>query len=464
MQPTVAAPARTPAQPAASAAQSLVFAAHMQPTDSAQNTDAQSVFSATPAQPTTHADAQSAHPAATPSEGAPTQHAEGYWRLIDKGEPYRLLFPLGTALGVIGVLLWVSYLLKWQEAYPGIMHARIMIQGFLGAFAFGFLGTAFPRLTETPRLRGWVSLTLAAGLTAGTLLHLANHIHWGDGAFVLTFLFFLAQLGTRIAKRADNPPPGFVLVAFGLIGGLIGAIGLFASAYVRLSPFAYSMCTLLLYQGFMLMPVMGIGAFLLPRFFALPNKHNFPESLRPSKEWLQRAAFALLCALLVVGSFALEAAGYIRSGNLLRALVVFTYIGVEIPVHRAKQARGSLSLALRISLLCVPLGYLFVAAFPLWRIAWLHILFITGFSLITLTVATRVILGHSGQSPLFQARLRSILIMTACMVLALLTRISADWMPDSQLNHYAYAALTWAAGAIIWAIAFFPALRIADDE
>lgn len=395
---------------------------------------------------------------------APHTPTASYWGLINKGEPYRLLFPLGTALGIIGVMLWVSYLLKWQDTYPGIMHARVMIQGFLAAFAFGFLGTAFPRLTDTARLRAPVSLTLAAGLTACALLHIANHTTWGDLAFILTFAFFFGQLAVRVAKRADNPPPGFVLVAFGLIGGLLGTVGLFAASWLHLSLFTYSFCTLLLYQGFMLMPVMGIGAFLLPRFFALPNRQNFTESLRPSKAWLKRAAFALACALLVIGSFALEAAGFIRSGNILRAVVVFTYIGVEIPVHRAKDARGSLALALRIALLAVPLGYLFVAALPQWRIAWLHILFITGFSLITLTVATRVILGHSGQSQRFKARLYPVLIMVACMVLALLTRISADWLPESLLNHYAYAALTWAAGAVVWAIAFFPSLRLADDE
>lgn len=395
---------------------------------------------------------------------APAQEQESYWRLIDKGEPYRLLFALGTALGVIGVMLWVSYLLGWQTLYPSIMHARVMIQGFLAAFAFGFLGTAFPRLTDTARIRGWVTLVLAAGLLLCCLLHISGHTALGDLAFILTFLFFLSQLGMRVAKRADNPPPGFILVGFGLLGGLLGAIGLFAAGYLRLSTFLYNFSALLLYQGFMLMPVMGIGAFLLPRFFALPNKHNFTESLRPSKAWLKRAAFALVCALLIVGSFALEAAGAMRSGNILRALVVFVYISREIPVHRAKDARGSLALSLRVALLAVPLGFVAVAALPQWRITSLHILFITGFSLITLTVATRVILGHSGQSQRFKARLYPVIIMAACMVLALLTRISADWMPQSQLNHYAYAAACWVVGAIVWAIAFFPALKVADDE
>src|SRR5690606_38521562 len=118
-------------------------------------------------------------------------------------------------------------------------------------FAFGFLGTAFPRLTETRRLCGHVTLTLAFGLCLSTGLHLANLTGWGDLAFLLTFVFFLAQLATRAAKRADNPPPGFVLVAFGLMSGLIGTAGLCAAAWFRVGPFWYSMFTLLLYQGFM---------------------------------------------------------------------------------------------------------------------------------------------------------------------------------------------------------------------
>jgi len=34
----------------------------------------------------------------------------------------------------------------------------------------------------------------------------------------------------------------------------------------------------LAYQGFVLLPIPGIGPFILPRFFGLPSPHDFPEA------------------------------------------------------------------------------------------------------------------------------------------------------------------------------------------
>ena len=81
-------------------------------------------------------------------------------------EPYRVFFPLGILFGLSGVSLWPLYFSGLHKFYPGIMHARLMIEGFLGAFIVGFLGTAGPRLTGTAPLSraelGWL-LALLVG-------------------------------------------------------------------------------------------------------------------------------------------------------------------------------------------------------------------------------------------------------------------------------------------------------------
>jgi len=91
-------------------------------------------------------------------------------------------------------------------------------------------------------------------------------------------------------------------------------------------------------------------------------------------------------------------------------------------------------------------------------------LFISGFSLLVFIVASRVVLGHSGQSEKFRATLWSVLILTALVTLAMLTRVSADWMPAIQLSHYAYAAVAWAAGVLVWMIFILPGVRRKDEE
>jgi uncharacterized protein involved in response to NO len=70
------------------------------------------------------------------------------------GEPYRLLFPLGILIGLLGVAMWPLYYSGWISLpFPVPHHAHIMIQGFFGSFVFGFLGTAMPRMLTAPKLK-----------------------------------------------------------------------------------------------------------------------------------------------------------------------------------------------------------------------------------------------------------------------------------------------------------------------
>ncbi len=388
-----------------------------------------------------------------------------YRALIAAGEPFRLLFPLGVFFGLTGVLLWPAYVWGGIDTYPVLMHTRIMIECFLAAFVIGFLGTALPRLLDVPKVRGREALLYTAGLLLSFTLHLnAQHL-WGDLLFLLTFGGFVAALAYRARARKDVPPPAFVLVLIGLLCALFGTISFVLAAVWTNGPEypLYQAGRLLLYQGFLLFPLMGVGAFLLPRFFDLPNKQNFPESLSPPPGWWRSAGFAFACGLLGLLSFALEFFQYLSAAYLLRAGALLLYFWREVPIHKAKFNTGSLAMSLRIALLSIPLGYVIMAILPARQITFLHIVFITGFSLLTLTVATRVIFGHGGRSALFARSLWSIRALVALILLAVATRVSADWMPDVRLTHYAYAALAWATAVVIWAIRVLPGVRHPDD-
>src|SRR6185436_17462809 len=73
--------------------------------------------------------------------------------LADLGkEPFRIFFPEGVLAGIIGTTLWPLHFLGVVTMYPGQAHARIMAGGLFGAFIFGFLGTAMPRMLSAPAL------------------------------------------------------------------------------------------------------------------------------------------------------------------------------------------------------------------------------------------------------------------------------------------------------------------------
>jgi uncharacterized protein involved in response to NO len=63
-------------------------------------------------------------------------------------DAYRYFFPVGWALGIWGVLLWILF--PWNlVTYPGLHHPDIMIGGFFLCFVCGFLMTAAPKFTSS---------------------------------------------------------------------------------------------------------------------------------------------------------------------------------------------------------------------------------------------------------------------------------------------------------------------------
>ncbi len=386
--------------------------------------------------------------------------------LLHSGEPFRLLFPLGTLIGLFGVLLWPAFVWDLLTVYPGVLHARIMIEGFFTCFVFGFLGTALPRMLGAPRLTARETIGFATALVVITGLHFTGRTGAGDGLFLFTLLAFLGVLALRLPHRQDVPPPSFVLVIIGLLAAVAGTLILLIAGHsaLPLPGWLQRLSGLLRYQGYLLFPVMGVGAFLLPRFFGLPNRQAFPEAMTLPPGWGRRAAFAGACGLVVMTGFVLEACGMVRAGALLRAFGLLVYFWREAPLHQAREASGSLGFGLRLALVSIPLGYVLMAVSPGHVTSFLHVVMISGFSLLIFTVASRVILGHSGQDHRFVAAIPAVVVMTWLIVLAMATRVSADWLPATRFLHYGYAGLSWALGVTIWAVAMLPAVLRPDTD
>ena len=361
-------------------------------------------------------------------------------------------------------MLWPAYGWHLTTEYPGPIHARIMIEGFLTCFIIGFLGTALPRLLGATRITLGETLGFAVALLGVVVLQASGSSLGGDMVFLGILLALITGMAFRAATRRDNPPPAFLLAALGMLCALIGVtIQIILQAASPVWPaWVAPLGRLLLYQGFVLLPVMGVGAFLLPRFFGLPNRQNFPESLTLSPEWKRRASFALACGALVLASFALEALGLFRTGYGLRAGAVVLFFYHELPLHQAKAIPGSLALGLKIALASIPLGYALMTIFPDHALTFLHVVFISGFSLMVFIVASRVIFGHSGQMGKFQASIWPVFILFTLLPLAMLTRVSSDWMPNVRFDHYAYAAIAWTVGVGIWALTILPQVRKPD--
>jgi len=402
----------------------------------------------------------------SPDTAPPASPLPGYWELT-AGEPFRLLFLIGLFLGVVGVSLWPLHVWGVLEGYPAIPHQRVMIEGFLSAFVIGFLGTAMPRLLEVPPMRLGQTFGFAGLLLLASGLHLAGRTMAGDGVFLLMMLCLLAWLIGRFRLRRDLPPPQFAMVGMGMASSLIGAGVFLAGAWMPLPVWLYGLGPAFLYQSYLLLPILGIGVVLLPRFMGWSTEGETPDSPSPNPQWTRRAWTAVFWGGLILASFVLEAIGIGgplgAAAAILRAVVIGLYILREL--HGRSIPPGTLPRSFRFAFWTIWLGYLLIACWPQWRTAWLHVVFITGFNILTFVVATRVIFGHGGRSDRFRARLWPVILMSVCLWIAAISRIGGEWLPPAgRMLHFAYAALFWIIGTAIWAVAVLPTIRRADPD
>lgn len=379
-------------------------------------------------------------------------------------EPFRIFFPAGVLSGIIGVALWPLHFAGVLELYPGLGHARIMAYGLFGAFIFGFLGTAMPRMLSAKPLHVFQVLPLVAVHAAMVAAFACSKILLGDALFLGLLAAFVCLMAARAKQRKDTPPPGFVLVGLCFLSVASGSVLAIAQHYRDLDAFWVTLQRLLSYQGFVLLPILGIGPFILPRFFGMQNHHDFPEALVPVAGWWKKALIAFAAGAFIIASFFIEAKGWYRLAYGVRFGTTLVYLFLEMPFHRAPQATNAFGAALWIAFLGVLAGFLAVSLFPEYRVGLLHLTLIGGFAIITFVVATRVVFGHSGNLALLKGRNRWLLVAVGLMLFGMATRISGDFWPKVLPSHYTYGALLWIAGVAVWAAYVLPKVLIADTE
>lgn len=393
----------------------------------------------------------------------PTAKRPRYFQLCP-AEPFRIFFPIGMLFGISGVSLWPLYLLGIHTSfYPGLMHARVMIEGFLGAFVLGFLGTALPRILGTASLTRWELWTLVVLHLTATGLHIGLQPFLGDRVFLALLLFFLVCMGRRFARREDLPPPGFALVSLGFLNALAGT-ALLASVPWNLWTYAMPVGTALLNEGWVLLLILGVGGFLLPRFLGM-ERTEFPESRTPPPGWKTRALAAAATGIAITATLIAESlAFHPLAAHLVRCATAAAYLLATVPFHRVKVPDVTLTICLRAALVLLIAGLAFPLCWPLQRVAGLHVIFIGGFSLLTLTVATRVVLGHSGNSHLFPAPLPFLITAALLIVTAAVLRAIGDFVPSTRNHWLNGASYAWMLGAAVWAWRVLPKVRIPDSD
>jgi len=378
-------------------------------------------------------------------------------------EPFRIFFPLGLLLGAIGVALWPLFVWHAINFYPRDAHLRLMIEGLMGSFIIGFLGTAGPRLLDARPFAAPETYLLVALQVASAALYLNQKRTVGDVVFLAMLLLFLSFVARRARTRQDLPPPNFVLVLLGLVNAIGGIVLIVGARYVTNGTFLDQLGALMLNEGFVLLPILGVGAFFFPKLLGgakpEPDDLNITISI-----WKKRAWIAALTGLVIWISFVFEALEWIRASGLLRGAAVLSYFVFQGHLFEKPSGPPFLAHCFRLGAMLLIVALFFPAVMPGYRLANMHLAFIGGFTIILFTVSTRVILGHSGHAHLFQVRLKFLLGALVLLIVAMLARVGADFVPPTRNRHLVYAALIWLAASAVWGWALVPKLLLSEEE
>jgi len=352
--------------------------------------------------------------------------------------PYRPFFLVGTFAAALGVCVWIPFGLGWWDLYPGTLHAQTMMGLFLNCFVSGFLMTAIPRMSGT-RLADPRELRLQAlGLSvvaAVVLSPLPASAFFA--ASVLSLGILLRFCGRRIVQRTSALPEIFAFVLFGLLSGVGGALLSLAGQEI--------LGARLFYLNFVLCLVLGIGMRLVPVLLRL----------EPKKTPLRTTETLGLAALLTACCF-LETFHSPIAGVALRALVGSWIIGVRWRVFRRAGDGAGLRWGVRIAALSMLAGLWFEVASPEHRLEWIHLVYVSGFSLMTIMVASRVILAHGGHDLGSEVGNWHVRLPVFLFLLAGATRAAAPFISGEYERHLAYAALVYLLALGVWARFFLP--------
>jgi uncharacterized protein involved in response to NO len=370
-------------------------------------------------------------------------------------DPYRIFFPLGIVLGVVGVSIWPLYYFGFTEGYSGRAHALVQTDAFLFAFIAGFLLTAIPRFTGTAVPSRTTQYVLAALVSICAVAFEFRFFVIGTTLFIAAHFMLITLAARRFRRRKQEPPETFPLIGLGLIAGALGALINAGIAWNVVAPSLDLLGKRILTEGMVLLLVLGVGGFLGPRLLGFAALPKFIPQEAISRGGPKTSLFYKIAGLAVILSLIAEYAFGFGTMALLRAAVVTAVIVLTNRPWKLPAMRTTLAWCVWMANWFVILALWLSALVPKYRIDFLHILFIGGFTLLILAVGTRVALSHGGYNLALERRSWPLRIGLTCGLIAILARVGAPFAPFSYFAHLAYAALLWIGGVLLWGTYLF---------
>lgn len=369
--------------------------------------------------------------------------------------PYQLFFPFAILCFLYGCLLWIAHGLFEFGEFPLHEHANIFLGGFLSFSIIGFLLTAIPRFTGSEFLSK-VELIFAALIIIFVLMFYfldSNAQFWLT--LFLSWIFVLIFALKRFLKRVQNPPATFLFVGIGVLFGVFGCLFQFLSStnFFHNDFFNFeSWGEILFYDSMVTSFILGVGSRLIPGILGFEDivkkQRELYEKPLPFLSVISKDIY--ICATVYVSAIVLEMLGLETFGLILKATVI-TYFTLFYWRLQEKVKTGKWhGKMLKASGLFMLVPCWLIIFFPENAIHLKHLIYIGSYCLMTLLVASRVVVAHSGESLDIEYRKFPFLLIGVLILFGALTRATAFLLPNSYMRHLGYAAILLLFAAFTW--------------
>jgi len=366
---------------------------------------------------------------------------------VTRLEPYRPLFLIGLGHALAGTLVWALAGIGLL-VYPGLLHRTLMIEGFEQSFIAGFLLTAVGGLTHGGRSTTLeVTLAIVAQLGVGVAA-LTGQTALAHACFLggMLVLLVAAVSRSRPGRSHGSPPQELIFIVTALVLGFAGASMLVAGA-VTLDAFLLALGNRVVTFGEVLTLVVGVGSVLIPKFLGHRSPVMVPTIARPW--WRGRAGLYAVVALLLTGSLVLEVRGVSVPAAAARAIAVTAILLGVWKIHQGR-TENRLALVLRLAGYAILVGLWAAVFVPARPLIGEHILFVGGLGLLTMGIASRVVVAHGGWPAEDEAALLHPFSLIA-LAITLVVRLSAEIVPEQGPTLWAASGMLWMIAWLAWA-------------
>ncbi|MCB0472863.1 MAG: NnrS family protein [Flavobacteriaceae bacterium] len=202
--------------------------------------------------------------------------------------------------------------------------------------------------------------------------------------------------------------------------------------------------------------ILGVGGRLIPGILGfveiVKNQRQIYESSHSFFKVIPVGIYISLFTFIM--SFLLEGAGLLNTGYLSRAVVI-TYFSFRYwRLHEKVKTEKWHGRILKVSCFFLLIATWLLCFFKDYIIDIKHLIYIGSYCLMTLMVASRVVLAHGKAGLGFEHRTFPYLLIGGLVSLAALTRATAQFVSDSYFEHLGYTGLILLLAVLVWLTSF----------